>query len=250
MKRGHSSRVKFATRPKLLLLLSGLMLAGVSEPAVANPRPISDFLSQQGTYCLNSPSCDLFVPPSPNMVGWSGPPPSYTYFALVDYAGLANKYIIANGGASLGTMIDGSINERQLFDGRSEDSVTLHTRRALAWVSNDSSAFPGPLVFGHRVDEVLGGAQPALADCNLQVTFTNTFPGDTLPDLIQLLFAPGPGQELEAIGFSCTGVGAMADGTSAQLVIRETGTLTRTKGNGANADGFPAEVIALHPVGQ
>jgi hypothetical protein len=123
------------------------------------------------------------------MVGWSVGP-ALTIFALLDYAGLANNYLVSQGGNSLGTTITGSINERPLAVGRAQVAVTLRTKKALVWVSDISETFPGPLLFGHRVDEVLAGASPALAECTLYVVFINTAPGAPLPDLIQLVFAP------------------------------------------------------------
>ena len=160
---------------------------------------------------------------------------------------MANEYLIDNGGDSLGTTTTGRINERPLADGRAEVAVTLHTTNALAWVSDISTDFPGPLLFGHRVDEVLLGAQPALADCFLQVTFTNTAPGAPLPDLIQLTFVPEPGQAFVTQSLRCTGTGQMADGSLARLVIAQTG-LFHASGQGATADGFPSERIDLHPI--
>jgi hypothetical protein len=239
-----------------LVLVLGLMTPTTTPLPVnasAGPRPLADFLSAQGTYCLDldgpPPSCDLFVPPSPNMIGWAAPPPTYGVFALLDYAGLANNYLVSQGGTSLGTTITGSINERPLADGRAEVSVTLHTKKALVLVSDISATFPGPLLLGHRVDEVLAGATPALANSTFRVVFINTAPGAPLPDLIQLSFAPLPGQEFRFLSIHARGTGPFPDGSPGEVVIVQTGIFVTTSG-GATADGFPAERIDLHPIGK
>jgi hypothetical protein len=238
-----------------LALVLGLMMpttTPLSVNAGAGQRPIADFLSAQGTYCLDldgmPPPCDLFVPPSPNMIGWTVSP-AFQVFALLDYAGLANNYLVSQGGTSLGTTISGSINERPLADGRAEVSVTLRTKKALVWGSDISTEFPGPLLLGHRVDEVLAGATPALADSTFRVVFINTAPGAPLPDLIQLNFAPLPGQEFKFLSIHARGTGPFPDGSPGEVVIVQTGVFVTT-GMGATADGFPAERIDLHPIGK
>jgi len=245
----------WSAKPALVILLLGLMAISSARLTPVHAvqsvqRPISDFLSAQGTYCLDldgmPPPCDLFVPPSPNMVGWTVSP-AFQIFALLDYAGLANNYLVSQGGTSLGTTISGSINERPLADGRAEVSVTLRTKNALVWVSDISTEFPGPLLLGHRVDQVLAGATPALAESTFRIVFINTAPGAPLPDLIQLGFAPLPGQESKFLSIYARGTGPFPDGSPGEVVIVQTGV---TPGGGATADGFPAERIDLHPIGK
>jgi hypothetical protein len=149
----------------------------------------------------------------------------------------------------LGTTISGSINERPLADGRAEVAVKLRTKNALVWVSDISTEFPGPLLFGHRVDEVLAGATPALAESTFYLVFINTAPGAPLPDLIQLAFAPLPGQEFKFLSIYARGTGPFPNGSPGEVVIVQSGILV-TKGGGATADGFPAERIDLHPIGK
>jgi len=178
------------------------------------------------------------------MIGWTVQP-DFKVFALVDYAGLANAQL----GNLLGTTMTGQINEVPLADGRASVAVTLHTKNALAWVSDISQEFPGPLLFGHRLDEVANGAPPALADCFLHVVFTNTAPGAPLPDLIQLAFVPKPGQAFKIEAFHCAGTGLLADGSPGLMTVTQTG-LFITSGKGATADGFPAERIELRRIGR
>jgi hypothetical protein len=54
-------------------------------------------------------------------------------FALMDFTGHENGYIVENGGADLGTTITCKVTERTLADGRTEVRVRLHAKSALAW---------------------------------------------------------------------------------------------------------------------
>jgi hypothetical protein len=251
-------------KPALILLMLGAIAAsgvgiGAASTGAATIRPISDFVSTQGTYCIDDGmgGCFLFVPPVANYIGWTAPAAG-NLFALADYAGLANAYIIANGGTSLGTTTQGSVIERALPDGRAEVSVLLHTRNALTWVSDvasDFSDFPGTLLFGNRVPEVLGGSDVAPADCFLQAVFINTGPSEPLPDLIQIAFFPEPGQQMRYLSFRAAASGQLraaygvSDGTPGRAHVTQTG-LFMTGGGGATADGFPAELVKLQVVGQ
>jgi len=193
----------------------------------------------------------LFVPPQPNVIGFIDP--KTANFVLVDYSGSANSL------KPLGTTVDGSITEVPLDDGRAEVVVVLHTRNALAWASDISSSFPGPTLFGHRLDEVLAGGDAALADSLLQVTFKNTAPGAPLPDIIQLVNCPDPGQELESISFRARANGTLraafgvADGTAGRLEVTQTGLVaiagTANPNSRVASDAFPAEKIIIQPTG-
>ena len=57
---------------------------------------IDDFLDAQGTQ-------STFFPPVPNYVGWTGTAPTFENFALVDYAGVADKYVQGQGGPRFGS---------------------------------------------------------------------------------------------------------------------------------------------------
>ena len=112
MDRVWNSRYRFAIAIAIAVVLVGVSTVAFGQGATTK-RPISDFLSRQGTFCLNAPSCTLFRPPVPNYVGLAGREPGepntvYDRFALVDYAGLANAWLVANGHASLGTETSGS----------------------------------------------------------------------------------------------------------------------------------------------
>jgi hypothetical protein len=210
-------------------------------------RPISDFLSAQGTTAI-------FVPPVPDYVGWFAPNgPS----ASVDYAGLANQWLKDNGLPSgLGTTTEGTITERPLSDGRAEVSVLLHTKKALTYVIQCCDFATDPLLFGHRAQDVATGADAALGESFLHVVFKNTAPGAPLPDLVTFISGnTAPGQELISISFHAGASGTLRaafgvpDGTPGKAIVAQTG-LFRTAFKGATADGFPAELVELRVVGR
>lgn len=254
----------------VIAIILGLVLIPMVAQAAGGTRPISDFVSQQGTFCLDDgrEGCKLFVPPVANFFGWDNikddnnpPPMELIRLASVDYAGLANKKVeeLSEGRISFGTTTDGTINERRLSDGRAEVTVLLHTRNALTWVVRpitvDNDFASGTLLFGSRVPDVLNGAKPALGESFLQIVFINTAPGADLPDLYQLFNSPLPGQErpsfisirVQADGELRNAFGVL-DGTPGRVSIVQTG-LFMTKFKGATEDAFPAELVNINVVG-
>jgi hypothetical protein len=252
-----------------ILLLPGMLTIGNLGPAPVQAaqdptvqRPISDFLDAQGTTMV-------FNTPVPDQIGWANNPalsksqmPPPFRFALFDYAGLANDYLISQGHSSLDTTTDGTITERPLADGRAEVSVILHTTNALTWASNpvpDPNATP--TLFGNRAADVLNGATPALGDSVLQVKFNNTAPGAPLPDLVNA-FQLGnalPGQELVFLAFRGTATGPLhalaglgPEGTPGLCLVVQTGLLMKSFNpkSRPGADAFPAELVELRRIGR
>jgi hypothetical protein len=262
-----------------ILLLLGMLTIGDLGPgpvqAAQGPavqRPIEDFLDAQGiTMVFNAPVFD--------QIGWANandpslhnlPPPR---FALFDYAGLANDYLISHLYPSLDTTTDGTITERPLADGRAEVSVILHTTNALTWASSPVQPVPpvpnppGPenknlTLFGNRAADVLNGATPALGDSVLKVVFNNTAPGAPLPDLVNA-FQLGnalPGQELVSIAFRGTATGPLhalaglgPEGTPGLCLVVQTGldfTKTFNPKSRPGVDHFPAELVELRRIGR
>ena len=182
------------THRRSLMAMIGLAVAvGLLTPQKAKAqvtrRPISDFISAQGT-TVN------FWPPVPDYVGWYFA--KSDTFAIVDYAGVAYRWIKAQPGhRDLGTTIAGSVSERLLRDGRVEVSVLLLTGNALMFVS-PGTEFPNPtLLFGNVAPDVANGATPGLGTSQFEVVFTNPGPNQPLPDLVDafILGHALPGQE-------------------------------------------------------
>ncbi len=227
----------------LLLVFSALVgtpQQGVAAGAVTR-RPISDFVDAQGTFDLGF----LFVPPVPNFLGSSDPVAGLGM--SIDYAGLADKTCdnVAD------TTFAGTVKEKLLPDGRAEVSVELLTMDAIAWVVSVSNPpepdfANDPVIFGVRWENVGGdcvfSGTPVLGNSMLKVTFINTAPGAPLPDLIQLLAAPEPGQELRAISINAEVVGELADGTPARA---ETHQVAKVKGGVLR---FSVESVFVEPL--
>jgi hypothetical protein len=202
---GRGSRVGMGYRcigvAAVLVIAAGALHA---QPRL-RMRPITELIAAQGTFCIDEGTdegrggCTLMVPPVANFVGWMDDAAGLA--ASVDYAGLANDYIVSRGGASLGTSVEGTVVERALGDGRAEVTVRIHTRNALIWVVRGFDFAGGRVLLGNRAPDVLAGAAPVLGDASLDVVFINTAPGAPLPDLVQLLFFPEARQQVRYLSF-------------------------------------------------
>jgi hypothetical protein len=212
-------------------------------------RPISDFLSTQGTFCVANPgACPDFLG---TYVAWTAP--GSGRIARVDFAG---KEAVAG---QLGTTMSGTITERRLSDGRAEVGIGLRTRNAMTYVLtwDGSPDFDGgaPL-FGHTTAQIQGGATPGVGDSELDVRFTNTAPGAPLPDLVR--FVTGDASGLNFIGFQASAFGPLrsafgvANGTSGRAQITQKGLIATGTRQGFQHgfDGFPVEQINLFVVGR
>jgi hypothetical protein len=236
------------------MVAGGMILAGPAGATMpVQIRPISDFTSTQGT-------TNIFIPPVPDYIGWTNNNPQ-TMFASVDYAGLANAWLVANGGSNLGTQVTGTVTDRPLKDGRSVVTVIAHTTNANTWdipLPVDDLA-TAPLLFGYRAQDLAGNPSltPALSECHLKVVLINTAPGAPIPDLVDAFILGNtlPGQELQSLAFRSSGSGPMhaeagvPEGTPGSLIVTQTGLFT-TGFHGAVGDGFPAESVFLNPIGQ
>lgn len=243
-------------RAVMLLLLAGLIVMALAPVVLAEQqapaevtarRPIEEFVEAQGTFCFpdGGGGCVLFEPPLLNFLGQSDP--GRDLAGAVDYAGIANQYIIDNGGTSLGTTTSGTIIERRMPDGRADVRVILRTQKALAWVG-EGVDFSGPVVFGHKVLDVMAGEQPGLCTSVFRVRFINTAPGAPMPDLIQLVVFPEPGQELVSVATNCNARGPLRaefgvpEDTPGRAVFRQQ---ARTRGGVLS---FTIEKVLLKPL--
>jgi hypothetical protein len=219
-------------------------------------RPIEEFIAAQGTFCIDDGmgGCFLFVPPVENFFGWGDPAKGVG--AAFDYAGLADEAItsLSGGAISLGTTTSGGVTERPLEDGRAEIHVVLQTRNAMTFGIGALNDFnTDPLTFGFRAADILAGAPPALGSGTFHLKFINTAPGAPLPDLLQLAFAPEPGQEFTELSIYFRAEGTLhsasgfPEGAPGRLTCTQTG-LFFTGFHGAVGDGFPAENIDVRPI--
>lgn len=262
--------VGFQAKSAVLLFVALGMLSLVTDASEASNaariREIEEWIGAQGTFCLspawdcaeNPEECLLFVPPFENYFGWSAfpPPPGVAgYFASFDYAGVAARKIEEEGGDPIGTTFEGHIRERPLDDGRAEVRVILHTDNALVWANECCDFATSPVLFGARSTEVLEGAEPVLGKFFMDLTFVNTAPGAPMPDFMQLVYCPEPGQELRMLRTSANAKGPLREafgvpeGTPGSLTVSET-ALFQTPFMGAVGDAFPVEHVELRVVGE
>jgi len=260
-----------------LLVVIGAGL--IQTLATAAQRPISDFLTRQGTYCVTQlgsdgslpygscgtyggSSCVLQVPPVPNYVVWNDPAGQAVSF---DYAGLADRAL----GFPFGTTTTGTINEVLQRDGTVIVTILLHTQNALTWAadgatffygfqgSSGDAAVPATPLFGHSATQVAAGAQAALGSCNLKVVIHGPAPGAPLPDLDEVLLdfaAPCGPWSFVSISFNGSATGPLQSGAPGTLQVTEVG-LFQTSGIANSAsrvalDGFPAEHVVIQAIDQ
>jgi hypothetical protein len=221
------------------------VLEGRCVPS-ATTRPISDFLSAQGTTSAFPNGIESGGPAGlPDELGWGTSTATFNngtaVFARMDYTGQDAAFL----GLNLGTTTSGTISERTLADGTAQDTVNLHTHNAFAWAEN---FFPTPtLTFGFLPSQLAANPSlvPPVGDCNLQVVCNIPQPGGPLPDIVVALNLGGdPKGTIQSISFRGTASGSTPSGQGAQLVISETGVLGRTPTPIRDA-GFTAEVISV-----
>ena len=257
MNRMRKANLKLFAVAIVTLMFGATAFAG----GPATQRPLSDFLSTQG-------STSIFIPPVPDYLGWIAPPPgvktpasSYVggNSASCDYAGLANEWLVTNGQPDLGTAFSGSITEQTLNDGRILVHVELHTINALTFgmritAPNFGDFATDPLIFGARAQDVLLGATPGIGECHASFAW-NQDPGDLL-DFEHAIFNGGPGFELVDYSFRATATGPLTPdaglgpaGTPGHLRVSQTCFL-RTTFKGATADTCPAEYVEVRAIGK
>jgi len=245
----------------LAVVLVAVLFGATALAGPAVQRPLSDWLSAQGT-------TSVFFPPVPDLVGQSNcddPPIQPPRFSLTDYTGSFNDWIKNNGGPDLGTTVSGSVTEIALADGRALIHVNTRAKNALTTVWDQSvGPFPGVIVFGRSAQEVAMGATGyALGENTLDLKFTNTAPGAPLPNQVALFGAIGgllPGQEMVSWRFSARAQGELRDtfgvpdGTRGRFMTSQTGLWDMPPHAGdlcfGSPDFFPVETMFLQAIGK
>lgn len=151
-------------------------------------RPLSDFLNTQGT--LNNPP--QFFPEVKDYAGWADV--NKINFALIDYAGIANKYIKSETGKSIGTKVNGFVLECKLPNGKTQITVNLLTTKALGFAQsvqnlsdNNFDFLNTPTIFGVKAQDVINGMKPAVGLVFFSTTFSISAPGANLPDFLDVI---------------------------------------------------------------
>jgi hypothetical protein len=192
-------------------------------------RPLFDFLDAQGT--LNDPP--QFFPLVKDYSGWADG--NFTTFGLVDYAGLADKYIKAQTGHSLGTTMEGNVIERRLVDGTAQITVVLSTKRALGFaqsiadlINSNFDFLNTPTIFGAKAQDVVTGKDAAVGPVTLLTTFSISAPGAALPDFLDVINNPAQYAPVK-FDFTSTTVGMRPDGKKAILHVHQVGSTDAQK---------------------
>ena len=184
-------------------------------------RSLSDFRKAQGT-------TSQFFPPVKDYVGWTDG--KLITFALVDYAGLANRYINnkKSTGHSLGTTVTGSVIQCELPDGKAQIRVALSTTKALGFAqsiadldANNWDFLKTPTIFGAKAHDVVKGANSAVGPATLFTTFSISAPGAVLPDLVDVLVNNPANYAPVTLSFMSTTCGRYPDGRKARLDVHE-----------------------------
>ena len=234
---------------------TGVRTASSGPPVAARQgertvhRPITEFLAGQGTYCPGAPCAST---PFPRIVNWVDPESGR--IGISDYAGFGAARVreVSGGAIDIPTRFEGTVTERVRPDGRTEVHVLLRASDVLAFAFDNAS---GSLLFGNRTGAVRGGAEPALGDAHLQVKYVTTAPpGAPMPDLVQLIDAPAPGQELLQLNFHAMATGTLhsafgvPEGTRGRFMIQETAS-RNTMPPRVAGDAWPVNFIKLQVLG-
>jgi hypothetical protein len=250
----------------------GLTPSRARAAATVTVLPIGGWLDAQGKSFGQ-------VPPAANFIDWfsrlaqlhNAPTPA-PYVATVDYAGLENKAF----NNAFGTTIDQTNSKvfvQPLTDGSGNVSVRvlLHTRNANTWVIQLTNVVNGqlppdfntqlvsnPVLFGFRPypNNSVAPSGVCLGDSFLDITYVTT-PNNVNVDLVTFLSSPG----LQRAAFRSQATGPLSPyfsstngvplGTQGRCIVSETGLLDTPANTNSRValDGFPAEVIDLHPLG-
>ncbi|WP_176380148.1 hypothetical protein [Paraburkholderia youngii] len=251
----------------------GLLPRGAHAQGTSTVYPIQPWLAAQGQSFGQ-------IPPSANFADWfsrlaplhNAPMPT-PLVATFDYAGLENKAF----NNAFGTTID-TTNSKAMVQPLTDGSgnvqvrVLLYTKNANTWVIQLTN-LPGngqlPPDFSTQLvtNKELFGFRPypsssvtptgvCLGDCFLDITYITTA-NNLWVDLVTFLSSPG----LQRAAFRAQATGPLTpyysslygvpQGTQGRCTVSETGLLDiQTNPNSRIAlDGFPAEVIDLHPLG-
>lgn len=245
-------KMQYGSPFSLTRLLAGFALAAISAApaAVAQQRPLGDWLSAQGQGFGTS----LGFPA--DYLAWTGRDPGNPTAAagmlvVMDYAGIdAAAVAVASGGAvQIATQITGSVNEQPLASGRTQVTVHLHASNVLTYVLDNATQ---DVLFGATPADVAIGATPALGDVSLHYVYVvDRAPGAPMEDIMEVIFF-GSG-DLTFVSFTGGAVGLLPNTTPALLNVTQTAPVSAALRNdfrGGLADAFPVEMIHLHAIGQ
>lgn len=209
-----------------------------------NIRPLSDFLSAQGSY-VN------FFPPVPDYVGWAGS--DFATFALVDYAGVAAAYLLDEG-INLGTEVRGLVAECELLDGSAQVDVALVTDNAMGFaqdieelIANEFDFAGTPTIFGNKAVDIANGEPAALGSAEVYLSFHMKAPGDPLPDFLDVVNAIGTNGKLTYGPVTLTFTSLTEDGSGNCLTVNQEGVTSPNGKEMLSQEPFLIEEVFVAP---
>ena len=221
-----------------VLGLVALIAVPLMARAVAEQRPISDFLAVQlntvATWCTQADA-------SPNR--------------CVNFDAFGKR--AAANTLKLGTEFAGSVKVRELADGTAHVTVVLHTTNAICWGSQWDDSLPGPnkyvAAFGYSPLLVYRDKKPAALGSGLtKLEFTMPSVDTALPEFFQLMSDLDPDYHPLSVTteLNCTGAlragSGYAEGTPGAAHVTQV-WLNRLLCPAG--DCWPAEVVKFWPTG-
>ena len=250
--------IRFSYVWTAFVVLTLLLVPAVGEAgSKTTKRDLSDFLDAQGT--RNDPP--QFFPDVQDYLGWADS--TFTTFALIDYAGLADGYIEAETDDSLGTSFKGKVREKKLSDGTAKITVKLRTCKALAFaqsiqaiIDNGFDFVGTPTLFGVKAQDIVGDGDDdddiddddiALGWSMLKITFVISEPGADLPDLLDVFDFPGNYSSTlvtTKFSFESKTYGETAAGDDAVLYVFQDGKTVKAA-DGTWSWSYDKEIVTL-----
>jgi hypothetical protein len=233
------ANVRRSVKILCVLGLAALIAAPLMARAVAEQRPISDFLAVQ-LNTVESWCTQADVSPS--------------RCVAFDAFGKRAEYF----GFDLGTSFAGNVKVRELPDGTAHVSVLLRTTNALCWGGQwDDSLGRYVDAFGYNGTLVSEGNPPSLGDGLTKLEFTMPSPDAPLPNYRQLMYIGDPDYPLLSASaeISCKGVlrsgSGYPDGTPGAAHIAQVFLLQQWYKQELcpAGDCWPAEVVNFRATG-
>lgn len=220
---------------------------GVSAPVTQ--RSLEEWLD---AHWLGGESGEFF-PPFPDYGGWIDTVAflDCTTFALVDYAGVAGRYLEEKYGILLGTQVTGEVIERKRPDGTAVVTIDTWTINALGFAQScealraNEDFVSVDTIFGNKAVDVAADEPPAIGPVKFRARFVIPEAGGALPNLVTVLgdacgFAP------LNISFDSLTYGTREDGTQAVMRVKQTGNLSEQQcENGETDPVFGVERIEI-----
>jgi len=237
----RESNMRQTVKILYVLGLVALIAVPLMARAVAEQRPISDFLAVQlntvATWCTQADA-------SPNR--------------CVNFDAFGKR--AAANTLKLGTEFAGSVKVRELADGTAHVTVVLLTTDALCWGSQWDDSLPVPAyvpAFGYNAVAVKGGAPAALGSGLTKLEFTMPSVDAPLPSYYQLMYVGDPDYPVlsATTEFSCRGAlrsgSGYPDGTPGAAHVTQVMLLQPYYKHllCPAGDCWPVEVVKFWPTG-